>query len=146
MIDANVGDSLAQRFGVLDAFALTDILRAQLAVTAMIANRHAVSAASTDHQALQQCGAFSRRPAAPIGAHRLCALMQALLVLLVLFPAKVARVSAGNQRVPLIPGHALHAATAMHALALVAAAVDECAGISRVVQDAQHLAMVESRP
>ncbi len=95
---------------------------------------------------MQQRGSLAWRPAAPIRAHRLRALVQALLVALVLVPGDVARMRSGNQRDPFVAGHAPQPRAAVDALARVAAPVDEGAGVSGVVQCTQHLAVVQRVP
>ena len=50
---ADLKDALARGFATTDALALTDVLGRQLAMAAVIANRHAHAAAPAQHQALQ---------------------------------------------------------------------------------------------
>src|SRR4030095_9909024 len=100
----------------------------------VIANRHAPATAPAQHQALQQRGALTRGATVPIGADCLRALVKTPLVALVLVPRNVARVCVGNQREPLLAGHALHANETVHVALPMVATVDEGAGISGVVQ------------
>src|SRR5258708_6079739 len=89
LVDASPMDALADRFGLLDAFALADVLGTQAAPAAVVTNRHAVPASTTDHDSLKKCWTLTRRTSAPVGSNHLCALMQTLLILLILFPRQI---------------------------------------------------------
>ena len=90
----NVGarDALAERFGIFDAFALTDVLRAQAFAPRMVAKRHSAAAFAADDQALQQRRTFARRTFPTIKSDSLCAFPQALQVSFMFVPANVGRV------------------------------------------------------
>lgn len=71
---------------MFDSFTLTKILGPQPAVADVIANRHPLATAATEDQSLQQCWPFAGRALAPVLSHRLCTLVKALQILLVVFP------------------------------------------------------------
>jgi hypothetical protein len=146
LVDGSAVDALADRFGLLDALALADVLGTQAALAAVVTNRHAAPASTTDHESLKKCWTLTRRATAPVGSDRLCALMQTLLILLVLFPGQITGVGTRNQRIPLVPRGANHTRASIDCLACMGATIDECAGIPRVVQNAHYLAVSEAAP
>jgi hypothetical protein len=132
--------------GLLNAFALTDVLGTQAALAAVVTNRHAVPASTTDHDSLKKCWTLTRCASAPVGSDRLCALMQTLLILLILFPGQITGMGARNQRIPLVPRGANHTRASIDCLACMGATIDESACIPWVVQNAHYLAVSEAAP
>ena len=52
----------------------------------------------------------------------------------------------GQERVPFFPRHGVNAAPAVHPFAGAVSAVDKHTGIAWIVQDAQHVAVLEGAP
>jgi hypothetical protein len=66
LVDAGTGKVLADRFAVLDALALANVVRMQTSPPAVVTNSHPFAAAPADQQPLQQRRSFSRRTLAPV--------------------------------------------------------------------------------
>src|SRR3954466_6444597 len=110
---------LAHGLGMFDSFALAHIIGTQVSVTHVIADGHTLTATTTDNQSLQQCRALTCRTPATVTSHRLCALVESLLIPLIIFPGYVAGVGSGNQRLPLLLRNHHDAAMAVDSFAAV---------------------------
>src|SRR5262249_51198174 len=144
-IDLVSYNSLTYRYGVFDPVALANVFRYEAFFPRMIANRHPAPAYATDHQALQQCRTFTRRTLAPVGSDRLRVFPKTAEVLLVLLPRDVTGMSILEQR-PLLARQPGVRGAAIGMIASAAPAIDECACITRIVQDVQCAAVWEFRP
>src|SRR5262249_61026899 len=65
-------------------------------------NCHALPAAATQNQPLQQRGSFSSRALTAVASHRLCTFVQPPLIFLIVLPGEITDVGSRNQRVPLL--------------------------------------------
>lgn len=86
LIDGSARNVLADRFAVFDALALAHVIWNQLPAPAVIAHRHALAAAATDHQSLQPGGAFPWWTLAPVLSVSLTVVVETALVLFILVP------------------------------------------------------------
>jgi hypothetical protein len=93
MIDVISDHSLADRYGVLDAVTLADVLGHEAVLTRVVSDRHAAPADATDYQTLQQSGALAWRTLATVCSDSLRVFTEAQEVLFILLPGDVAGVS-----------------------------------------------------
>ena len=100
----------------------------------VVADRHAFTAGSTDHQSLQQRRALACRSTVPFRAPGERIALHSLAVQLVLFPGNIARMNVAKQD-PLLAWYQTRAHLAIGQMALFGATENECAGIARVVDD-----------
>jgi hypothetical protein len=144
-IDVISDHSLAYRYGVLDAVALTDVLRHEAILTGVVSDCHPTPADSTDYQALQQSGALAWRTFATVGSDSLRVFAEAQKVLFILLPGDVAGVSILDEH-PLLSRQLGVGGASMRVVASAAPAIYECARIARVVQDVQRPAVCKLCP
>ena len=135
----------ARRAG-LDRLADALVVGDRDAAALVVADGHAPPAAAADGEALQQGGAFAGGTGGAFGAVGLGVGGEQALVGLELLPGDVAGVGVGDQRRPLVAGQRLVVRLAVGVLAVAAAAVDERAGVARVVQGAQHPPVAQRHP
>jgi hypothetical protein len=93
VIDVISDHSLADRYGVLDAVTLADVLGHEAVLTRVVSDRHSAPADATDYQTLQQRGAFAWRTLATVCPDGLRVFAKALQILFILLPGDVAGVS-----------------------------------------------------
>jgi hypothetical protein len=132
-VDPGAGDGLADRFPVLDAVGLADVL-GHLAFAHVVAHGHPAAVLAADDQSLEQGGAFAGWAGAAVVAVGGGVGGQADLVGLELFPADVAGMGVGDQHRPLLARQDAGGHRAVSAAVIGAAAVEERAGVTRVVQ------------
>src|SRR5206468_4325560 len=75
-VERTAHNALANSLRALDAFALADVLRQDLTVADVVADRHPSATPTTHRQTLEQRRPFSRRTIPPIGAAGLRVVMQ----------------------------------------------------------------------
>ena len=93
MIDLISDHSLADRYGVLDAITLADVLRHEAVLARVVSDRHSAPADATDYQTLQQSRPLAWRTLATIRSNGLRVFAKAQKVLFILLPGDVAGVS-----------------------------------------------------
>src|SRR5262249_56775848 len=98
-------------------------------MTAVVADCHALAAATAHYQSLQQRGPFAGRTLAALLTLRLSVLAQAVEIPLIVLPADVALMCSGNQDFPFIFRHMHDLDCAVDGLASVAHSIDESAGV-----------------
>ena len=104
----------------------------------VVADGHASAAAAADREALEQGGSFAGGAGGAVGAVRIGVGGEQLLVVLELLPAEIAGMGVGDQRDPLLAWLLAGRGAPVGGLAGPALAIDERAGIARVVQGSQH--------
>ena len=145
VIDVVSDDTLAYRYGMLDAVALADVFGHKTVFARVVPNRHPAPADSTDHQSLQQRWALARRTLAAIGADRLSILPEAPQVLFVLLPGDVAGMSILEQH-PLFARQLRVGGASIGVVASPTAAINERTRITRIVKNVQGPAVGEFGP
>src|ERR1700680_2198326 len=121
-----------------DAAPLPNAVRHPPRALAVVTQRHALAAFSTDRQALQQSGALARRAFLPVGTHRVGVVAQELDVVLELFPRHVGFVRITNERGPLFGRQSHHDVMTIGMLALPRTPKAEGASVARMMQHPQH--------
>jgi hypothetical protein len=135
---------LAERLATLDPFALANVVWLNALLSAMVTNRHPLTANPADRHTLQQGWTFPWRTLAALSSVRSGVLVQALLVLFELVPRNVARMRIGDKRSPFLPEQLL-ADYMAPALALSRPAKEKRSCKPRIVQEPQG-AVVQERP
>src|SRR5437764_8647202 len=135
-VERATNNALADWSRMLDALALAGVLRHDLTMADVVADRHPSAAPTTHCQALEQRRAFSRRAMPPVGAVRLTVVMQATEVVLVVGPGDVTGVRVTDQRMPLLTRKWGTHLRSVRPSACLVAAVGERAGVARVLERA----------
>jgi hypothetical protein len=137
LIDGVAWKLLADRSGALDVVVGAAIVGHERVAALVIADGHASSAASADHESLQQRWAFAGGSGGAVGAVRIGVCCQQLLVVLELFPGQIAGVRVVDQAGPLLAWELSGGGAPVRSLARPALSIDERAGIAGVVQGAK---------
>jgi hypothetical protein len=145
MIDVISDHSLADRYGVLDAITLADVLRHKAVLTRVVSDRHSAPADATDYQPLQQGRTLAWRTLATIRSDGLRVFAKAQKVLFILLPGDVAGMSILEQR-PLLARQPGIGYASVRVVARTASAIYECAGITGIVQAVEGAAMRKFSP
>src|SRR5437764_9892055 len=98
----------------------------------MVADGHAIATFSTDDQALQQGGPFSRGAMTPIPSERLTVLTQLLAIGFIVFPADVANMGVLEEKRPFFLGDGLDSESAIQPFSAVGPSVAERSRIPRI--------------
>ena len=104
LVQSGAGDGLADPAGVLDAVALAHVGGDLLVAALVVADGHALPAASADDDALQERGAFAGRPGGAVRTVRCGVGGQPGAVGVVLVQGDVSGVGAGDEGDPFFPG------------------------------------------
>jgi hypothetical protein len=145
-VDLGARQSLADQGGLRDALTLTHVLGPETAMPGMVAHGHASATASTEDKPLQERGTFPRGTVAAVVAAGLGVCAQLALIPFKVLPGQVPGMGLWEKGMPLLARPRLDHAAAVHRLPRATAPVHEHPGIPGIVQDAEHLAVLELAP
>ena len=111
-----------------------------------VVHAHALAAQATQHATLQQRRSLARRPRPPLATEGAGVVGEPPLIGLEAVPVDVALVHARHDELPFRPGDLDDAGAAIGPVAYARAAIDECAGVARIVQHLQDARMLRRRP
>ena len=146
LIDDTARHALADLLRPPDGGFLADIGRDHLVVGDAVMNAHPFSANAADHAALQKRRAFACRTGLPCSSEPQRVLGEALLIGLKLLPADVAGMSTGKQERPIRSRNFRRAVLSVRQKTSADAAVDERAGVARVVQHLEDSRVLRPHP
>jgi len=146
LVDAASGDRQAAAAGGLDRLVVALVVGDQSVAALAVADGHAFAAAPAHDQPLQQRGSLARGTGGAFGAVCLGVVGERAEVVLVLLEGDVSQVRVEDQRCPLLAREHVEADLALGGLARAAPAIDERAGIARVVQHLQHAPVIQRHP
>ena len=109
-------------------------------------NAHSLSANDAYDATLQECRAFAGWPGFPSFSEPQRVLGEALLIRFKLLPTDVANVNTRNYELPLRPRNFDRTVLAVGQAADANATINECAGISGVMQHLQYSRVLHSHP
>ena len=145
-IDDLAGNRLADPSGAAHRGLLTDIDRDGAAMLLAVVHTHALAAQAAQHATLQQRRSFARRSGPPLAAEGAGVVGEPPLVGLEAVPVDVALVHARHDELPFRSGNLDHGGAAVGQVACARAAIDEGAGIARIVQHLQDACVLRWRP
>ena len=111
-----------------------------------VMHTHALAAQATQHATLQQGRSLPRRSRPPLAAEGTGVIGEPTLIDLEAFPVDVALVHARHDELPFRPGNLDHGGAAVGQVAYARAAIDEGAGIARIVQHLQDACVLRWCP
>jgi hypothetical protein len=115
-----------------------------MAAVHVVSHRHTQAANAAENQALQKSGTFARRALVPILTIAVGIIEQLCLISFKLLPRDISRMHVGQEHRPLFTLQATVTKLSTNAhLALTGLAEDESSCVARVVQNAQHPAVLQ---
>ena len=146
LVDGVAGELETDGAVALDVVVRASVVGHERVAALVVADRHPSAAAAADSEALEQRGSFAGGAGGSVGAVRICVGGQQLLVVLEPIPCEIAGVRVVDQGGPLLARECSGGRAAVGCLAGPALSIDERAGISGVVQRAQHPPVVQLVP
>ena len=105
LVNAASGYSLTGRLALFHAVLLTEVIGREPPEAVVVSDGHGAAALAADHQPLQQCRAFARRPRLALSAAvGLVVLEQPLAMAQELLPSHIAGMSVLFDKAPLVNG------------------------------------------
>lgn len=145
-IDHLAGNRLADLASAVDHGLLAKVDWDGPTLFLTVADAHLLTAQAAKHAALEQGGPFSNRPRPTFEAEVSSVVGESNLIGLEAFPVDVSAVLVGDHELPVGHRQLDLGDTAVRSMARACSAIEEGAGISRIVQDLSNAGMARRRP